>query len=178
MSFRAAKQRTMRLGLIIPIALLLTAASFGDITPREPREPRTPRPVASVRGEARELGTEASPERERPSSSPRSSTPSPTPPPSPRPQTVPDRIRAAWPGNNPEAAVSVARCETAGTFDPTIYNFAGSGANGLFQFKNGTYARVGGNPPAANDSVEEQTRRAWELYQQSGWSEWAAVCRP
>lgn len=103
-------------------------------------------------------------------------TPVPTPAPTVHSGSVADRIRAAWPGSaaTAEQAVRVAACES--NLKPHTWNRHGSGASGLFQFKAGTYARVGGSPPAANDSVEEQTYRAWRLYQRTGWREW--VCKP
>lgn len=111
-------------------------------------------------------------------------TPAPTPVPAPvskpvskpahySPGSVQDRIVAAWPGDD-RKALSVVRCETGGTFNPAIVSKSGK-YHGLYQFDAQTYASVGGNWPASKDSVEEQTKRAWMLYQRRGWQPWSCA---
>lgn len=74
-------------------------------------------------------------------------------------------------------ACSVIRCETAGTFDPGIYNASGSGASGLFQFMPGTWESTTGTPPpAAAYPAEAQIAAGAALWRASGWAPWS--CRP
>lgn len=116
-------------------------------------------------------------------------TPKPTPEPTPQPTAEPtsepqnsysksevkQQIRQAWKGDDDEA-IEVVDCETGGSFDPTIHDSSGT-YHGLWQFTLKTYRRSGGSGDPHNDSPAEQTRVAWNLYQQRGWDPWPA-CDP
>jgi hypothetical protein len=87
--------------------------------------------------------------------------------------TVAQRVAAAWPGDDRDA-LRVVGCESG--FEQGARS--GSGRySGLFQFDQRTWQAVGGTGPPAEASVEEQTRRAWRLYQQRGWAPWPSCGR-
>lgn len=85
--------------------------------------------------------------------------------------SVADRIARSWPGND-RKAIRVARCESG--LNPSAYSPAGP-YYGIWQFDAPTWRSVGGSGLPSEASVEEQTRRAWELRSRRGWAPWP-VC--
>lgn len=159
-------------GIIAAAAVAITTgagASAQDVATRTPRAPRTPQAPRTVSSTTTALPTPETAThdvfwRHGPP------TPDPTPAPTPQPRTVPERIAAAWPGDD-SVALAVTDCETGGTYSPTAYNPAGP-YYGLWQFDRRTWRSVGGLGSPSAASVEEQTRRAWTLYQRRGWAPW------
>lgn len=115
-------------------------------------------------------------------------TPDPTPSPAPVPRrgrtsvqggaqapivvedgSVQDLIRAYWPGDDAKA-LAVVRCETGGTFNPTIKSKSGK-YWGLWQADADFRASYGW----AGWGVKEQTEMAWRGYQARGWSPWSCA---
>jgi len=71
--------------------------------------------------------------------------------------------------------VTVARCETGGTFDPRAYN-SSSGASGLFQFLPSTWQRTPYLSFSPFDPYANALAAAYLVRRDHGWSEWS--CRP
>jgi len=71
--------------------------------------------------------------------------------------------------------VSVARCETGGTFDPRSLNRS-SGAAGLFQFLPSTWRRTPYSGFNVFDPYANALAAAYLVRRDHGWSEWQ--CRP
>jgi hypothetical protein len=112
------------------------------------------------------------------SSAPKTAASTPKPPgatPKPGPaydkEDVKERIRASWPGEDPDKAVRVVDCETAGTFNPRMTSYNGQ-YYGLWQFDSETWHRHGGTGDPRDHTPEEQTRVAWKLFEARGWTPW------
>lgn len=95
----------------------------------------------------------------------------PPPPPAPRPR-VSGKCYAE-PGTPPQ---SVLDREVKGAgYDPTVYNFGGSGANGCWQFMDGTWGGYKGYKHAADAPVHIQNERAKQVWAGGkGCNHWAA----
>ncbi len=110
--------------------------------------------------------------------------PTPTPPPTPEPTPEPTSartytreevkagIRSAWGGDDDEA-IEVADCESG--LNPRASS--GSGHFGLWQMRMETWRTYGGSGDPRDHSPAEQTKVAYRLFQQRGWSPWAG-CSP
>lgn len=162
--------------LALPLHLTVQAAAADSqlARPRQPRAPEAPRSRAvpkdaEVRSRWTGLLTE------RPVVAPAAPRATPAPAPAPRarpaPASVSERVAAAWPGDDTKA-LRVVACES--NFVPSARSRSGR-YTGLWQFDRPTWASVGGSGEAGSASVEEQTRRAWTLYQRAGWGPWP-VC--
>lgn len=112
---------------------------------------------------------------------PTTTTSTTAPPPRPRTSSGPcggleGIVAAHFPADVVPEACSVMRCETGGTFDPTIQN-PSSSASGLFQFLDSTWRSTTGTaPPASAYSIDEQIAAGAALWRSSGWRPW--VCKP
>jgi Transglycosylase-like domain len=76
---------------------------------------------------------------------------------------------------NEHAMVSVADCETGGTFDPHAVNVR-SGAAGLYQFLASTWQHTPYADMSRFDAYANALAAAWLVRKDGGWSEWS--CRP
>jgi hypothetical protein len=84
-----------------------------------------------------------------------------------------DGIRQAW-GGNDEEAIQVADCESG--LNPKASSPDGRYL-GLWQMRLETWHTYGGSGDPRDHSPAEQTRAAWALFQERGWSPWGG-CAP
>lgn len=169
--------------------VIATACALALLIPRaaqaaEPRTPRTPRTPSEAR---LRLSTPERPRtpvgaREGPRAPQRGPDPTPSAPPSLEPEPTPsgsvaDRVAAAWPGDDARV-LRLVRCETGGTFDPTVVGPTardGSRYRGLFQMDARFWRTYGGHAYASRPdlaSVEQQTEVAWRGFEDRGWQPW------
>ena len=104
---------------------------------------------------------------------PTTTAPPPPPPPVSSCGGLEPALARHFPADQIQTACRIARCETGGSFSPTIHN-ANSSASGIFQFLDATFASVTGlSPPAAAHSLDVQLAAGAALWRSSGWYPWS-----